>query len=45
MNGVTTKKKDEQNKWDDLLHKQLNINVLLTQGLHQEEGNNDFFIR
>ena len=44
MNGVKTKK-DQQNEWDGLLHKQLNINILLTQGLHRAEGNNDLFIR
>jgi len=44
VNGVKTRK-DEQNKWDGLLPKQLNIKVLLTQGLHLEEGNNNFFIR
>jgi hypothetical protein len=41
VNGVKTKKY-QQNKWDGLLPKQLNISILLTQGLHQAEGNKRF---
>jgi hypothetical protein len=43
--GWSKDEKDQQNEWDGLLPKQLNINILLIQGLHRAEGNNDFFIR